>query len=54
MQCMVTSGYIKNVESTKGQEGKTWFIPYHGVYHKDKPGKVRVVDYFAKFKGMSK
>ena len=31
MQCMITSGYIKNVESTKGQEGKTWFIPYHGV-----------------------
>ena len=53
IQPMITSGYIENVESTKGQEGKTWFIPHHGMYHKDKPGKVRVTfDCSAKFKGI--
>ena len=53
MQRMITSGYVENVELTKGQEGKTWFIPHHGVYHKDKPGKVRIVfDCSAKFKGI--
>ena len=52
-QCMITSGYVENVELTKGQEGKTWFIPHHGVYHKDKPGKIRIVfDCSAKFKGI--
>ena len=51
---MINSGYAENVESTKGQEGTTWFIPHHGEYHKGKPGKVRVVfDCFAKFKGIS-
>ena len=54
MQRMITSGYVENVELTKGQEGKTWFIPHHGVYHKDKPGKIRIVfDCSAKFKGIS-
>ena len=24
-------------------QGKTWFIPHHGVYHPSKPGKIRVV-----------
>ena len=53
MQRMITSGYVENVESTKRQEGKTWFIPHHGMYHKDKPGKVRVVfDCSPKFKGI--
>ena len=53
MQRLITSGHVENVESTKGQKGKTWFIPHHGVYHKDKPGKIRVVfDCSAKFKGI--
>ena len=47
MQRMITSDYVENVESTKGQEGKTWFIPHHVVYHKDKPGKVKVVFYWS-------
>ena len=25
------------------QEGKTWFIPHHGVYHPSKPGKLCVI-----------
>ena len=24
-------------------KGKEWFLPYHGVYHPQKPGKIRVV-----------
>ena len=53
MQCMITFGYVENVESTRGQEVKTWFIPHNGMYHKDKHGKVRVVfDCSAKFEGI--
>ena len=31
-------------KSTKeAPEGRTWYIPHHGVYHPSKPGKIRVV-----------
>lgn len=31
-----------------------WYIPHHGVYHPQKPGKIRVVfDCSAKYKGVS-
>ena len=29
--------------SKAGPEGRTWYIPHHGVYHPSKPGKIRVV-----------
>ena len=33
---------------------RTWYIPHHGIYHKKKPDKLRVVfDCSAKFKGIS-
>ena len=35
-------------------QGKTWFIPYHGVYRPSKPGKIRVVfGCSAKYDGVS-
>ena len=34
--------------------GKTWYLPHHGVYHPQKPGKIRVVlNCGAEFKGQS-
>ena len=36
------------------QNGKVRYVPHHGVYHPDKPGKIRVVfDCSCKFKGAS-
>ena len=33
-------------------EGRTWYIPPHGVYHPKKPGKIRVVfDCSAEYRG---
>ena len=26
-----------------GKDGKVWYLPHHGVYHPQKPGKIRVV-----------
>ena len=32
--------------------GKTWYLPHHGVYHTNKPGKIRMVfDLSAEYKG---
>ena len=29
--------------TTKAASGKTWYLPRHGVYHSNKPGKIRFV-----------
>ena len=54
---IVAKGYAQRVplqQKESAYEGKTWFIPHHGVYHPHKPGKVRVVfDCSAKYKGKS-
>lgn len=45
MQHIISSGYAERVPddelSTKNTQ--VWYIPHHGVYHKKKPGKIRVV-----------
>ena len=45
MQEIISSGYAERVSvddlSTKSKQ--VWYIPHHGVYHKKKPGKIRVV-----------
>ena len=45
MQDIICSGYAERVPvdeaSTKSKQ--VWYIPHHGVYHKKKPGKIRVV-----------
>ena len=51
---IVAKGYACKVppyQRESGYQGKTWFIPHHGVYHPHKPGKIRVVfDCSAKYK----
>ena len=38
----------------QGKEGEKWYIPHHGVYHPNKPDKLRVVfDCSAKYRGTS-
>ena len=51
---MLVNNYAERVEGVKGPPGKTWYIPHHGVYHPNKPQKIRVVfDCSAKYKGIS-
>ena len=52
---IVAKGYARKVpphQRESGYQGKTWFIPHHGVYHPHKPGKIRVVfNCSAKYQG---
>ena len=42
MEDMFQKGYAeKSIQQV--QQGKTWFIPHHGIYHPSKPGKIWVV-----------
>ena len=51
---MLVKNYAERVEGVKDPPGKTWYIPHHGVYHPNKPQKIRVVfDCSAKYKGIS-
>ncbi|XP_028261477.1 uncharacterized protein LOC114435739 [Parambassis ranga] len=47
----------KDAEKVPGSElnkSPAWYIPHHGVYHPQKPGKIRVVfDCSARFQGVS-
>ena len=50
---MIEQGYCEKAEFSGGP-GRTWYLPHHGVYHSEKPGKIRVVfDCSAKFNGVS-
>ena len=42
MEDIIESGHAEKVGS-QGEEGRVWYIPHHGVYHPQKPGKIRVV-----------
>lgn len=56
MNKVIQKGYAEMVprEELKGNEGKLWYIPHHGVYNPKKPGKIRVVfDCAASFAGVS-
>jgi len=44
MQDIISSGYAERVPIDETSTSKqVWYIPHHGVYHKKKPGKIRVV-----------
>ena len=44
MQDVISSGYAERVPIDETSTSKrVWYIPHHGVYHKKKPGKIRVV-----------
>ena len=53
MNELILKGYVR--ESTSALEaGKCWYLPHHGVYHPNQPGKIRVVfDLSAEFHGTS-
>lgn len=55
MQDMVDKGYAEEVlNETEVINGREWYIPHHGVYNPQKPGKIRVVfDCAAKCNGIS-
>ena len=42
MDDMLTKGYAKK-SASPAPLGKTWYIPHHGVFNPNKPGKIRVV-----------
>ncbi|XP_052071218.1 uncharacterized protein LOC127709652 [Mytilus californianus] len=44
MNDFIEKGYVEKVESSEQDiDGHVWYIPHHGVYHPQKPDKVRVV-----------
>lgn len=45
MQETIENGFAERVPSTEvsRNDKRVWYIPHHGVYHKKKPGKIRVV-----------
>ena len=51
MEEIIVKAYARKSTMT-ATPGKTWYLPHHGVYHPNKPGKIRVVfDLSAEYKG---
>ncbi|XP_022102428.1 uncharacterized protein LOC110985607 [Acanthaster planci] len=51
---LLATGFAEKVpeDELDGPPGRTWYIPHHGVFNPNKPGKLRVVfDCAARFKG---
>jgi hypothetical protein len=56
MKEMIDKGYARKVpqDQLTVTKGNIWYIPHHGVYHKKKPGKIRVVfDCSCKYQGVA-
>ena len=56
MQELLRNGHAEKVPDTEmvTEVGHVWYIPHHGVYHPQKPNKIRVVfDCSAQFQGVS-
>ena len=53
MNELILKSYVR--ESLSAVEaGKYWHLPHHGIYHPNKPGKIRVIfDLSAEFHGTS-
>ena len=41
MDELLEKGYAVKIDAP-AEEGKLWYVPHHGVYHPQKPGKIRV------------
>lgn len=53
MKEIIERGDVEEVP-TDGTEGERWYIPHHGIYHPQKPDKLRIVfDCSAKYCGTS-
>ena len=51
---MIKKGYAEKSDPRVNQQGETWFIPHHGVYHPSKIGKIWIVfDCSAEYDGVS-
>ena len=51
MEDIISKGYARK-STREAAPGKTWYLPHHGVYHPNKPGKIRAVfDLSADYKG---
>ena len=56
MNDISSKGYARKVPKSniKVEEGKTWYLPHHGVYHPNKPSKIHIVfDCSCNYKGTS-
>ncbi|XP_062610192.1 uncharacterized protein LOC134271972 [Saccostrea cucullata] len=56
MKELISNGFAERVPKTEigVDSGQEWYIPHHGVYHPQKPGKLRVVfDCSARYMGQS-
>ncbi|XP_026224932.1 uncharacterized protein LOC113168143 [Anabas testudineus] len=54
MNGIITRREAEKVPEEEIRKTPAWYIPHHGVYHPQKPGKIRVVfDCSAKFEGVS-
>ncbi len=54
MEDIIARGDAEKVPESEVTNQITWYIPHHGVYHPQKPGKIRVVfDCSAKFQNTS-
>lgn len=56
MQNIIECGHAEKVpdDELTLKDGKTWYIPHHGVYNSKKPDKIRVVfDCSARYEGVS-
>lgn len=53
MTDIIARGDAEKVPNEEISKQPAWYIPHHGVYHPQKPGKIRVVfDCSARFKGI--
>ncbi|XP_053398193.1 uncharacterized protein LOC123532323 [Mercenaria mercenaria] len=53
---MIRNGHAEKIpeDDMERQDGRVWYIPHHGVYHPQKPDKIRVVfDCSAQYKNKS-
>ena len=51
MEEIIANSYARKSTMTAAP-GKMWYLPHHGVYHSNKPGKIRMVfDLSAEYKG---
>lgn len=54
MDDIIARGDAEQVPESEISNQTTWYIPHHGVYHPQKPGKIHVVfDCSAKFQSTS-
>ncbi|KAK3713870.1 hypothetical protein QZH41_010920, partial [Actinostola sp. cb2023] len=55
MSGIISKGYARKIDAeSTAKDGKIWYLPHHGVYHPQKPTKVRVVfDSSARYEGQS-